>query len=97
VSSDDLRERLAAAIRSHNIDETRIDWWNEQDPYCVCGEQVKDWDEHAAKVALATLLGDSGELLDRMSDAIDKAIISGDDYNPVKAATAAISVLGGGE
>lgn len=34
------------------------------------------------------------ELSARMSDAIHAAIISGDDYNPVKAAGAALSVLG---
>lgn len=49
----DLPARMLAAIRSHTIDEDREDWWDEQDPYCVCGEQVKDWDEHAAKAALS--------------------------------------------
>jgi hypothetical protein len=41
---------------------------------------------------LAALVEDPGSLPDRMSDAIDNAIISGDDYNPVKAAEAAMSV-----
>ena len=33
------------------------------------------------------------ELTDRVADAIDDAIISGDDYSPVKAAEAAMTVL----
>jgi len=75
----DLPARMAAAIRSHTVDASRTDWWNEQHPYCVCGEQVSDWDDHAAKAAMevrwedhAATVAELGEALRKLERAISE-------------------------